>query len=111
LVFIIEGVGSIWFWMIIFGVFLVDATFTLLRRFIRRRKWYEAHRTHAYQHAARRWGHMRVTVAVSIINVAWLLPIAYYSNMHRDLGPLFALLALSPLVVLVFVLEAGLEKE
>ena len=104
-----EGVLSIWCWLIILGVFLVDATFTLMKRIARRAKWYEAHRTHAYQHAARRWGHLRVTVAVSLINVIWLLPIAYLSNIHRDWGALFIVLAFSPLVVLVSILGAGKE--
>ena len=107
----IEGVVSFWSWTIIFGVFLVDATFTLVRRIIRRAKWYEAHRSHAYQHAARRWGHLRVTIAVSVINVTWLLPIAYLSNIHREWGIGFAILALTPLVVLVSVLGAGKEMK
>ena len=107
----IEGVVSFWAWTIIFGVFLVDATFTLIRRIICRAKWYEAHRSHAYQHAAMRWGHLRVTIAVSVINVTWLLPIAYLSNIHREWGIGFAILALTPLVVLVSVLGAGKEMK
>lgn len=105
-----EGVTAIWTWLIIFGVFLVDATITLIRRFLQRLTWYEAHRSHAYQHAAARWGHRRVTIAVAVINVGWLLPIAYFSTVHANYGPVFALMALSPLVVLVFMLGAGMEK-
>lgn len=103
----VDGVVSLWSWVIIFGVFIVDATFTLIRRIIQRRKWYEAHRSHAYQHAARRWGHLRVTVAVSLLNVMWLLPIAYISNIHREFGPILTVLAFLPLVVLVLLLRAG----
>lgn len=105
------GVVSLWSLMIIFGVFFVDATFTLLRRFIHRKKWYEAHRSHAYQHAAQKWGHLRVTIAVSLINIVWLLPIAYFSNSHRAWGAVLTVLAYLPLLVLVFILRAGKEMK
>lgn len=66
-----------WCWNILLGVFVVDATVTLLRRTLRMDRIHEAHRTHAYQHAARRWGrHKPVTVAVGMINACWLLPLA-----------------------------------
>ena len=105
----VEGAVSFWSWVIIFGVFLVDATFTLLMRIYNREIWYEAHRSHAYQHAANRWGHLRVTLIVSLINVMWLLPIAYISNSHREWGLVLTLLAFLPIVVLVSMLGAGRE--
>src|SRR5690606_30192313 len=53
-----------WAWQILLGVFVVDATFTLLRRLLRGEKVYEAHRSHAYQYASRRFGrHLPVTLA------------------------------------------------
>lgn len=36
-------------WVIVYGVFIFDATITLLRRILAKEKWYEAHRSHAYQ--------------------------------------------------------------
>jgi Fuc2NAc and GlcNAc transferase len=66
-----------WAWLILLGVFVVDATFTLFRRMARGRAVYEAHRSHAYQHAARRFGHRAVTLTVGALNVLWLLPIAW----------------------------------
>ncbi len=41
--------------------FLVDAGMTLLRRMVRRERWWEAHTQHLYQALARRYGHVRVT--------------------------------------------------
>jgi len=32
-----------------FANFILDTTFTLFRRLIRREKWYQAHRSHVYQ--------------------------------------------------------------
>ncbi|MEX5669471.1 glycosyl transferase, partial [Pseudomonas neuropathica] len=36
-----------WYWLILLGVFIVDATVTLVRRLLRRERPYEAHRSHA----------------------------------------------------------------
>ena len=56
--------------MPLIGIFFVDATLTLLRRMFRGKRWYEAHRSHAYQHAARLWAsHRKVTLAILGINV------------------------------------------
>lgn len=45
------------------SAFLVDAGLTLLRRILRRERWWTAHAQHAYQIWARRAGHVRVTLA------------------------------------------------
>jgi len=66
-------------WLILLGPFFVDATVTLLRRLARGDRWYEAHRSHAYQRAVQAgWSHGRVTGTVaglSLIAVAagWLV--------------------------------------
>lgn len=52
------------------GVFIFDATITLLRRFARGKRPYEAHRDHAYQRMTRLWGrHLPVTIAAAGITV------------------------------------------
>ena len=57
-------------WVLLLGVFVVDATATLLRRIWRRERWTEAHRTHAYQLAVQAGRtHKQVTVAVLGINI------------------------------------------
>jgi Fuc2NAc and GlcNAc transferase len=66
-----------WCWNILLGVFIIDATVTLLHRTVRGDRIHEAHRTHAYQHAAQRWRrHTPVTLAVLLINALWLFPMA-----------------------------------
>jgi glycosyltransferase WbpL len=97
-----------WGWVILLGVFVVDATVTLARRVVRGERFYEAHRSHAYQHAAQRWGaHLPVTVAVGVINLCWLLPIALIVAL-RSLDPfLGVLIAYSPLVAAALWLRAG----
>jgi len=97
-----------WGWMILLGVFIVDATFTLFRRLLRGEKVYEAHRSHAYQFASRRYGkHLPVTIAVGLINLFWLLPIAVCITRYKLDGLLGVLLAYSPLVFLAQKYHAG----
>ncbi|MBV4454525.1 MULTISPECIES: MraY family glycosyltransferase [Pseudomonas] len=97
-----------WSWLILLGVFVVDATFTLIRRLLRGDKVYEAHRSHAYQFASRRYGrHLPVTLAVASINVFWLLPMSLcvvYLGLDGAMGLVLAYL---PLVVLAVKFQAG----
>jgi UDP-N-acetylmuramyl pentapeptide phosphotransferase/UDP-N-acetylglucosamine-1-phosphate transferase len=53
--------------------FLFDASVTLIRRVFRRERPWEAHRSHAYQRAARSgWSHRRITLSFGLLNVALL---------------------------------------
>lgn len=102
---------SLWAWLILLGVFIVDATFTLGRRLVRGEKVYEAHRSHAYQFASRRFGnHLTVTLAVAGINLLWLLPLAASVILFGLDGAVALLVAYIPLVVLAFKFHAG-EQE
>ncbi|MXR29649.1 MULTISPECIES: MraY family glycosyltransferase [unclassified Pseudomonas] len=97
-----------WGWLILLGVFIVDATFTLLCRFVRGDKIYEAHRSHAYQFASRRYGkHLPVTLAVGFINLFWLLPIAFCVVYYKLDGIGGIVLAYAPLIMLAMKYQAG----
>ena len=97
----------LWGWLILLGVFIVDATFTLFRRLLRRDKVYEAHRSHAYQYASRHFSrHLPVTLAVVAINLFWLLPIALWAAFGGD-GLCALLLAYTPLLILAVRFRAG----
>jgi Fuc2NAc and GlcNAc transferase len=98
----------IWVWVILMGVFIVDATFTLIRRLVRGDKVYEAHRSHAYQYASRKFGrHLPVTLAVGLINVVWLLPVALCVALLGLDGLLGVIIAYIPLVLLAWLFRAG----
>lgn len=97
-----------WAWLILLGVFIVDATLTLLRRLLRGERVYEAHRSHAYQYASRRMGrHLPVTLGVAIINLAWLLPLAVSVALGWLDGLVGVAVAYAPLLVLAWLLGAG----
>ncbi|MCF7534821.1 MraY family glycosyltransferase [Pseudomonas petrae] len=102
----------LWVWLILLGVFIVDATVTLIRRLVRGDKVYEAHRSHAYQFASRRFGkHLPVTSAVGVINLCWLLPVAVCVTRFGLDGALGVIIAYAPLLALAVIFKAGtLEK-
>jgi len=102
-----------WGWLILLGVFVVDATFTLLRRLLRGDRVYEAHRSHAYQYASRRFcRHLPVTLAVGAVNLLWLLPIALWVGLGGLDGLTGMLIAYLPLVMLTIKFKGGqLEQD
>ncbi len=103
-----HGSMTVWTWVLMLGIFIVDATFTLLRRYRRNERWYEGHASHAYQNAARRYkSHGKVTITVILINCVWLAPLAWLSVKRPDLGVYLAILGIAPLIVLAIKLQAG----
>ena len=104
----LEAPVLFWSWVILLGVFVVDATVTLFRRLARRQRLYEAHRSHAYQFASRRLGsHRPVSLMVGLINLCWLLPIAWIVAAGTISGVVGVLIAYVPLVGLAWYLKAG----
>ena len=99
---------AVWIWLILGGVFFVDATLTLVRRALRRERLHEAHRSHAYQWLARRWGsHRRVTLGVLALNLLWLLPCAAIAALYPADAVWVALGALSPLAAAALAAGSG----
>jgi Fuc2NAc and GlcNAc transferase len=95
-------------WLILLGVFVTDASFTLCRRLIRGDKVYEAHRSHAYQFASREYGkHLPVTLAVAALNLFWLLPVALCVLVFGLDGAIGLVVAYLPLVLLAARFRAG----
>ncbi|AGI25234.1 MraY family glycosyltransferase [Pseudomonas sp. MT3] len=98
----------LWSWLILLGVFVVDASYTLLHRLIRGERVYEAHRSHAYQRASRQYGsHLRVSLAITGINLCWLMPLAILVSLGWVSGLPVLIVAYAPLVLVVARLGAG----
>lgn len=100
----------LWSWIILMGVFIVDATWTLIFRLIRGEKVYEAHSSHGYQHAARRFGHKKVTLTVLVINAGFLLPISIFVALYQMNVVVGLVTAYGPLFFLAYLLNAGKAK-
>ncbi|HFN7127461.1 TPA: glycosyltransferase family 4 protein [Pseudomonas aeruginosa] len=97
-----------WSWLILLGIFVVDATFTLLRRLLRGDRIYEAHWSHAYQYASRYFGkHLPVTLGVFFINVLWLFPFALAVGLGMVDALLGVFVAYLPLILIAVRFRAG----
>jgi UDP-N-acetylmuramyl pentapeptide phosphotransferase/UDP-N-acetylglucosamine-1-phosphate transferase len=56
-------------------VFITDSTLTLIRRILKRERWYNAHKQHLYQRLiAHGWTHGRVALFYQAINLALVMP-------------------------------------
>ncbi|MCK5898789.1 MAG: glycosyltransferase family 4 protein [Methylococcales bacterium] len=114
----LEGMINLWSWMILLAFFINDASVTLIDRFLRGEKWYEAHCTHAYQYQAHRLiqkfegqgvphklartrSHTQINLAVLAINSFWLLPWAILANIFIFWGLIITIIAYLPLIFLV----------
>ena len=100
-------------WLVLAAVFVTDATVTLLTRMLRGQRWYEAHRSHAYQRLSRRWqggrkaGHRSVTLLVAAVNGLWLAPWAWACVRWPDWSLAFVMAAYAPIVSAALWLGAG----
>ena len=99
---------AVWSWVLLLGVFIADTAVTLLVRIIRGERWYEGHSQHAYQILSRRLNsHPRVVGGVILINICWLLPLAWVAGILPHYGVLFATIGLAPLLLGCYRLGAG----
>ncbi|AVP03231.1 MULTISPECIES: MraY family glycosyltransferase [Enterobacter cloacae complex] len=94
------------------GIFIVDATTTLLRRLLAGKKVYEAHASHCYQILARKYkSHVPVTLAAIAINIIWLFPIAYLIISAKIDGITGLIIAWLPLIFIAFKCGAGVKDK
>ncbi len=100
-----------WCWMIMLGVFIIDASVTLIRRLLNGEKIYEAHRSHAYQYASRQYGgHKPVTLAVLLINLLWLAPLSWLVFKGAS-GSMIICIAYLPILFLALKYHAGSSEK
>jgi len=105
-----DGSLSVWVWVLLMGVFIADTTYTLLRRWVAGHSVTQGHSTHAYQHLARRLAsHSRVAMVLTLVNVIWLLPLAWLAAEYPQLGVVLAISGIVPLMLAAAALGAGTE--
>jgi len=100
LITVVSGQITGWTWLSILGYFIGDTTTTTVARMFLVKKWYGAHRSHAYQNLARIYkSHAKVTSGVMLYNLLWALPLAVCSATWPDWGPAAAGLSVFPPVL------------
>lgn len=102
LLLVLQGAVTVWTLVILLAVFITDTTATLYKRMRAGLVWYHGHRSHAYQLLAlAHRSHAGVVAGITAVNVLWLLPLAWMSTAQEDWGAVLAVLACTPLLVLV----------
>ena len=102
-----DPVLTIWVWFLLLSPFIVDTGWTLGVRLARGHPPYEPHSTHAYQHAARRWGHRRVVLAIMAANLLYVLPLAWLAEYYPHYGVYIAISGIVPFIAICWRLGAG----
>lgn len=80
-----DGIFEIWVPIMIFSPFILDATVTLIRRALRRKKIWEAHREHYYQRLVLSgWSHRRTVLAeYGVMVLCGGLAVLYHHSTDR----------------------------
>lgn len=99
-------------WFILLAVFIVDTGYTLLTRIATGQTFFAAHRLHAYQLLTDRigGGHFTPTTLLMIVNVCWLLPLAWLVHTHSVSQNGGLALAYLPLLMACYYLKAGIPR-
>jgi UDP-N-acetylmuramyl pentapeptide phosphotransferase/UDP-N-acetylglucosamine-1-phosphate transferase len=102
-----DGIFEIWVPIMIFSPFIVDATVTLIRRALRRKKIWEAHREHYYQRLVLSgWSHRRTVLAeYGVMMLCGALAVLYHHSTEKG-----RLIVLGTWLVTVFVLGALVSR-
>ena len=100
----------LWCWLILQGVFIVDATITLLRRNWRGKTLYLAHNSHAYHHIFRRYQNVVIIIScIGVINVLWLGSWAWLVWTLTTTPLLAVFISYTPLIILAYYFKAGIN--
>lgn len=92
-------------WLVLLGVFFFDTALTLVRRMARGERWYQAHRSHAYQRLVQAGStHAHVTALVLVVNLGLAL-LAWLAQSGRLTIAGAALAGTIALTVLYFAIE------
>ncbi|MCD6173607.1 MAG: glycosyltransferase family 4 protein [Sulfurimonas sp.] len=74
--------SNFWIWIILFGVFWFDATYTLFKRYLNGEKLSQAHKKHLYQRLTQvGWSHDKVVKFSILINIGLFGLIYFISNL------------------------------
>lgn len=103
-----QNLSTFWMWLILIGIFIVDATYTLIYRLLAGFKPHQAHRSHAYQKLAQDLqSHSKASLIIYAVNVFWLTPLAAGVAFQFISGPVGIGLAYFPILMLVWYKNAG----
>ena len=93
--------------LVLLSVFWVDASYTLAIRILTGQRFTEAHRSHLYQIASRRFGHGRTVGFFWAFFCCWLVPCAWFAGRFASWQYIVLGVAIAPLLIACVVAGAG----
>ncbi|MDR2351594.1 MAG: glycosyltransferase family 4 protein [Deltaproteobacteria bacterium] len=108
---LIFGNYIIYSFLIIMSFFWIDATITLVRRFLRGEKIFKAHKEHAFHKATELFGHWKVAAFIILTTIFWLNPMAKYTINNVSNAPWLTILAVLPVLFVIVLFNPGSPKE
>lgn len=101
----------IYSFVIIMSFFWIDATITLVRRFLRKARVFSAHKEHAFHKAAAVFGHWRVSLFIILITLFWLNPMARFAVKNVNIAWLVTIIAVLPVFFIIMLFQPGTPEE
>jgi Fuc2NAc and GlcNAc transferase len=90
----------LWAWLMVCAYYICDTSLTNLVRALTLPKWYQPHRSHAYQNLARVWNdHRKVVWLVLAIDAIWLIPLLFVMLHNKSYAVIIVAVAYAPLVL------------
>lgn len=96
-------------WFSLLAIFILDATFTLVHRLLRKERWYCAHREHIYQRLVQKgMSHKAVTLLIIFVNFCFLMPLFFFMLISPKISTwLFLLIVFCFAVVWKIIVQKG----
>lgn len=111
LISIKQNILSVHIWLILLSVFIVDATLTLISRFLKREKWYQAHRSHSYQRYLQMGhSHNQLSVNFLIFGLVVLWPLAYLAHQIPQYGLFISIIVYTFLSLIWYFVQIAFTK-
>jgi UDP-N-acetylmuramyl pentapeptide phosphotransferase/UDP-N-acetylglucosamine-1-phosphate transferase len=94
---------ALWFPLLIFSPFIIDATTTLLKRLSRKEKFWKAHRDHYYQRLILLgWSHKK-TALISYLVMICVSIISLYINYLNDYKSILIIIFLGYFLTMIYI--------
>lgn len=96
--------------VILFGLFIVDPTYTLVVRVWRRQNPLQAHQHFAFHKLLKRgWSHGRAATLYALVALCWLFPLAYGALLYQDYAFTLLVVSYMPLLCYTIFVKAGID--
>jgi Fuc2NAc and GlcNAc transferase len=105
---LIYGNNIMYAFAIIMSFFWIDATLTLVRRYLSGQKVLTPHKEHAFQKATSMFGHWRVSSFMILVTMFWLNPMAKLAVSNKEWDNVIAVVSVLPILGIIEIFKPGL---